>query len=346
MFGYQTRSRPIPRSSASGGARCGWTGSQQSRCCCAPGCSTRRRDDYWRHGSVCEDSGRHHRPRLPDRRLGGRLLQRGAAAARAADLPAQRTDRAVGAHLTRIIATPGPAIGFLQEALRWWDQWLKGIDTGIMDEPQYRLWLEEFVHAGDRLRAPPRTLDRGGRLAEPTHRTSRVDVGRPRARDDAGQLAAGDRDAAGQRRDRRRVVRLRQRRRAARRPTARRRHVRAVRQRAADRAVGDRRRRGAGMHRRFRPAGRAADRPSVRRRPGRRQPSAELRRTEPDAPRRPRNPGAPAGRAAGHSAAATERLRPRVSARPPHPPRFRPTPTGRWCGHRPRRCGWNCTRAD
>ena len=30
---------------------------------------------------------------------------------------------------------PGPAIGFLQEALRWWDHWLKGIDTAIMDEP-------------------------------------------------------------------------------------------------------------------------------------------------------------------------------------------------------------------
>ena len=30
---------------------------------------------------------------------------------------------------------PGPAIGFLQEAVRWWDQWLKGIDSGIMDGP-------------------------------------------------------------------------------------------------------------------------------------------------------------------------------------------------------------------
>jgi predicted acyl esterase len=41
------------------------------------------------------------------------------------------------------MATPGPAIGFLQEALRWWDHWLKGIDTGIMDEPAYRVWLQE-----------------------------------------------------------------------------------------------------------------------------------------------------------------------------------------------------------
>src|SRR5258706_2598919 len=41
------------------------------------------------------------------------------------------------------LARPGPAIGYLQEALRWWDRWLKGIDTGIMDEPCYRVWMLE-----------------------------------------------------------------------------------------------------------------------------------------------------------------------------------------------------------
>jgi len=40
---------------------------------------------------------------------------------------------------------PGPAIGYLQEALRFWDHWLKGIDTGIMDEPMLRVWMEDFV---------------------------------------------------------------------------------------------------------------------------------------------------------------------------------------------------------
>ncbi len=37
---------------------------------------------------------------------------------------------------------PGPAIGFLQEALRWWDHWLKGADNGIMREPMLRAWLQ------------------------------------------------------------------------------------------------------------------------------------------------------------------------------------------------------------
>jgi hypothetical protein len=41
------------------------------------------------------------------------------------------------------LSAPGPAIGYLQEAVRWWDHWLKGIDTGIMAEPIYRVWMLE-----------------------------------------------------------------------------------------------------------------------------------------------------------------------------------------------------------
>jgi putative CocE/NonD family hydrolase len=35
-----------------------------------------------------------------------------------------------------------PTIDWLSEALRWWDHWLKGIDTGIMDEPMFRVWMQ------------------------------------------------------------------------------------------------------------------------------------------------------------------------------------------------------------
>ena len=38
-------------------------------------------------------------------------------------------------------ASPGPRIGFNQECLRWWDQWLKGKDTGVMDEPLLRVFM-------------------------------------------------------------------------------------------------------------------------------------------------------------------------------------------------------------
>ena len=49
------------------------------------------------------------------------------------------------AHLYPHDGVPGPAIGFLQEALRWWDHWLKGTDTGMMAEPMLRVWMQESV---------------------------------------------------------------------------------------------------------------------------------------------------------------------------------------------------------
>ncbi|ESZ22989.1 CocE/NonD family hydrolase C-terminal non-catalytic domain-containing protein, partial [Mesorhizobium sp. L2C067A000] len=35
---------------------------------------------------------------------------------------------------------------FLKECLRWWDQYLKGIDTGIVDEPILRAWIQDPAH--------------------------------------------------------------------------------------------------------------------------------------------------------------------------------------------------------
>ena len=49
------------------------------------------------------------------------------------------------AHGWPLMGVPGPAIGFLQEVLRWWDHWLKGAETGIMDEPRYRVWMQQAM---------------------------------------------------------------------------------------------------------------------------------------------------------------------------------------------------------
>lgn len=40
---------------------------------------------------------------------------------------------------------PGPTIDFLNEALRWWDRWLKGIENGIDKEPMLRTWMQDTV---------------------------------------------------------------------------------------------------------------------------------------------------------------------------------------------------------
>ncbi len=102
------------------------------------------RGDYWKHGSVCEDFSK---IKCPVYAVGGwadgysnavpRLLA-------GLDVPRKGL---VGpwAHAYPHNAIPGPEIGFLQEAVRWWDKWLKGIENGIMDEPQYRIWMEDWV---------------------------------------------------------------------------------------------------------------------------------------------------------------------------------------------------------
>jgi predicted acyl esterase len=51
------------------------------------------------------------------------------------------------AHMYPHQALPGPAVGFLQEALRWWGHWLKGEDTGIVREPMLRAFCGEALPA-------------------------------------------------------------------------------------------------------------------------------------------------------------------------------------------------------
>jgi uncharacterized protein len=60
-------------------------------------------------------------------------------------------------------ALPGPQIGFLQEMLRWWDYWLKGIETGVMQEPMLRAWMTESVRPASHHDALP-----GRWIAEPS----------------------------------------------------------------------------------------------------------------------------------------------------------------------------------
>src|SRR5205823_11081044 len=108
-------------------------------------------------------------PGLRDRRLGGWLLQRGRAPARRSKRAPQGPDRSLVAPYPHN-GLPGPAIGFLQEALRWWDHWLKGIDTGIMDEPMFRVWMQDSV------RPEPQYQIRPGRwIAEPSWPSPRIE---------------------------------------------------------------------------------------------------------------------------------------------------------------------------
>ncbi len=103
-----------------------------------------RRDDYWAYGSVCED---YSAITCPVYAVSGwadgysntvfRLLAH-------LDVPRRGLIGPWG-HQYPHLGKPGPAIGFLQDLLRWWDQWLKGVDTGITDEPMLRVWMLDSV---------------------------------------------------------------------------------------------------------------------------------------------------------------------------------------------------------
>ena len=45
-------------------------------------------------------------------------------------------------------AVPGPAVEWRAEAVRWWDHWLKGTDSGIMAEPPVTVYVQDW-HAPD-----------------------------------------------------------------------------------------------------------------------------------------------------------------------------------------------------
>jgi len=101
-----------------------------------------RRDTFWKHGSVREDYsaidvpvyavggwGDAYNNSIPRILAGLSVPCKGLIGAWSHNYPEE--------------GVPGPNIGFTQESLRWWDHWLKGKDSGMMDEPMLRSWILE-----------------------------------------------------------------------------------------------------------------------------------------------------------------------------------------------------------
>ncbi|MCA9727611.1 MAG: CocE/NonD family hydrolase [Candidatus Eisenbacteria bacterium] len=134
------------------------------------------RDAYWRHGSICEE---YAAVRCPVYAVSGwadgytnavpRLL---------AGLSAPRKGL-IGpwGHRYPHNGAPGPAIGFLQESLRWWDRWLRDEDTGILDEPRYRVWMQDSLDGPAARAVASHEADQPGRwVAEDDWPSPRIEL--------------------------------------------------------------------------------------------------------------------------------------------------------------------------
>jgi len=103
------------------------------------------RDHYWKHGSVGEDYGAIEAATFA---VGGWAdAYKNAVPQLVAGIKKAPVKGLVGpwVHKYPHFAVPGPAIGFLQEALRWWDQFLKGKDTGVLKDPAYVAYMQDSV---------------------------------------------------------------------------------------------------------------------------------------------------------------------------------------------------------
>ncbi|MFC9393241.1 CocE/NonD family hydrolase [Streptomyces sp. NPDC057027] len=102
------------------------------------------RDAYWKHGSVRED---YSAVRAAVLAVGGwHDPYRDTVLRLARHLPQDRVRAVLGPWCHQYPdrgLPPGPAIGFLQETLRWWDHHLMDAENDVMAEPLLRSWISD-----------------------------------------------------------------------------------------------------------------------------------------------------------------------------------------------------------
>ncbi|MBL0371804.1 CocE/NonD family hydrolase [Rhizobium sp. KVB221] len=101
-----------------------------------------RRDAYWKRGSVSEDFSRIE---IPVYAISGWDDTYFNAVPRLMEGLSGPRKGLIGpwTHAYPFLGSPGPAIHYLKEAIRWWWHWLEGVDTGIMDEPAYTTLIKD-----------------------------------------------------------------------------------------------------------------------------------------------------------------------------------------------------------
>ena len=103
-----------------------------------------RRDNYWKHGSVCEDFSKIKAATLAIGGWGDGYKNTVSHLVENLSCPVKGI---VGPWIHKYphFAVPGPRIDFLHEALRWWDRWLKNEKTNVENDPAYTVYLMDGV---------------------------------------------------------------------------------------------------------------------------------------------------------------------------------------------------------
>lgn len=106
--------------------------------------SAQERQEYWKHGSVCENYGAIEAAVLS---IGGWHDGYRNTVSHLVEHLECPVKGIVGPWIHKYphYAAPAPRIGFLQEALAWWDHWLKSIDNGAQSLPDYRVYLMDSI---------------------------------------------------------------------------------------------------------------------------------------------------------------------------------------------------------
>ena len=102
------------------------------------------RDEYWKHGSVCEDYSAIQIPVLAVDGWADSYKNTVFSLLEGLNVP-RRAILGPWAHLYPHIGIPGPAMNYLKEAVDWWDYWLKGVPNDVMDRPVVQAWMEDSM---------------------------------------------------------------------------------------------------------------------------------------------------------------------------------------------------------
>lgn len=102
------------------------------------------RDNYWKHGSVCENYEDIDVPILAIDGWEDAYTNTVLSLLKGVKVPKKGI---IGpwAHVYPHDGIPTPAINFLGESKKWWDHWLKGIDNDVLDGPMIQAWIQDSM---------------------------------------------------------------------------------------------------------------------------------------------------------------------------------------------------------